>query len=124
MALVQPNNIDCKHDVTCCSSCGSALKIDPSKMTLPCGQKLSSSSPVQKNGSKTWTGEIMDARVISIQLLTEWQTNSTDHNPPPPSGGNNNRLSAITSNKKTGETWRNLRDANTFARRQHKHQSA
>ena len=49
-----------------CSSCGSALKIDPLKMARVFSRKLSNWLPVQKNGSKTWTGELLD----TLQVLS------------------------------------------------------
>jgi len=38
-----------------------SLKIDPSKMAW----SFSRSSPVQNNGSKTWTGELLDTLQVS-----------------------------------------------------------
>jgi len=67
----------CKHDVTwICSSCGSALKIDPSKMAWSFSWKLSNSSPVQKNGSKTWTGELLDTLQES-RYMVSWLLSDT-----------------------------------------------
>jgi len=65
IALVQPNNISCKRGAH-----GSTLKIDPWKMAQSFSQKLSSSSPVQNNGSRTWTGELLD----TLQFRWLWMT--------------------------------------------------
>ena len=65
IALVQPNNISCKRGAH-----GSTVKIDPWKMAQSFSQKLSNSSPVQNNGSKTWTGELLD----TLQFRWLWMT--------------------------------------------------
>jgi len=66
--LVQPN-INCKHDVPWAR--WSALKIDPWIMARSCSQKLSNSWPIQKNGLKTWTDELLDmVWTLAIAPLT------------------------------------------------------
>ena len=47
-----------------CSLCGSALKFDPSKWPGAFSWSMFNSWPVQNNGSKTWTSELLDTSVL------------------------------------------------------------
>jgi len=55
---------NCKHDVTWPGARGSALKIDPWKMSRSFSRKLSNSWPVQNNESKTCISELLDKLLV------------------------------------------------------------
>jgi len=73
----------CKHDVTWPGARGSAFKMDPWKMARSFSRKLSNRWPVQINGSKRWTCELLDTlRVTSFKSAfcvsgTKFQQNRT-----------------------------------------------
>jgi len=47
-----------------CSSYGSALKCDPSKMARAFNRSMSNSWPVQNNDSKTWTDHLLNTPLV------------------------------------------------------------
>jgi len=47
----------------------SALEIDPWQMAWSFSRKLCNSWPVQKNGSKTWTGKLLDTLLVGNYYL-------------------------------------------------------